>query len=72
MHAQDVNGKYKWGNGVSVDMGKFCNGNPDMTGQSNVCVYMEDVGEAWCGSSTNRLDDSACSTESLRICMVQL
>ncbi|VDI10730.1 Hypothetical predicted protein [Mytilus galloprovincialis] len=61
-----------WGNGGIIDSSKFCGSQPDLLHTLDVCLFMAHVGESWCGSPVNRLDDAACDELSLRICMLKL
>ncbi|XP_076115589.1 uncharacterized protein LOC143083223 isoform X1 [Mytilus galloprovincialis] len=61
-----------WSNGDVLSSNRFCAGNPDLTYQSNVCLYFEDTAAGYCGTTNNRIDDSYCHTSALRICMKKL
>lgn len=61
-----------WSNGDVLSSNRFCSGNPDLTYQSNVCLYFEDTAAGYCGATNNRIDDSYCDTSALRICMKKL
>ncbi|CAC5365809.1 unnamed protein product [Mytilus coruscus] len=67
-----VNNISYWGNGVVIDISKFCAFQPDEVDTPDICLYMAHVSESWCGSPVNRLDDAACGLNTLRICMLKL
>ncbi|CAC5365814.1 unnamed protein product [Mytilus coruscus] len=43
-----------WSNGDVISSNRFCSGNPDLTYQSNVCLYFEDTAAGYCGTINNR------------------
>ena len=60
-----------WSTGEVIDGGTFCENTPDQGDQPNIYLFFAHESEVDCKSSTNRLDDSPCDTDSLRICMKQ-
>ncbi|VDI42395.1 Hypothetical predicted protein [Mytilus galloprovincialis] len=72
VHGRVINNIGYWGNGVIIDISKFCVSQPDELNILDVCLFMAHVSEGWCGSPNNRLDDATCDHESLRICMLKL
>lgn len=68
-----INNVPYWRTGDVVDGGKFCENTPDEGNQPNICLFFAHESEIdWCKKSINRLDDSACDTRNLRICMTQI
>jgi len=68
-----INNSPYWSTGEVIDGRKFCENTPDERDQPNICLFFAHESEVdWCKSSTNRLDDAPCDTNSLRICMKQI
>ncbi|XP_063400059.1 uncharacterized protein LOC134684685 [Mytilus trossulus] len=61
-----------WGNGDVIDVSRFCAFQPDEIGNPDICLFIAHSNETWCGSPVNRLDDSKCVYDTLRMCMIKL